>query len=186
MHNLPIRIPFLGYLLYSKELILTDSLIMLMYTWFRIWAKGTNVLRKYGKAWLQPDECLHTRHRKPYIFGKRKLSPFHKCIVFQGYYGTTHLAVVFIYPIFPKFPSTLVPFSLIRNHMSISNIDEYIIKFESSILLHCIMQGLSGRFTGTSFFRVISCILSKVKRYPTYSSKNKFLSKVQSNEYFDY
>ncbi len=44
--------------------------------------------------------------------------PLQKYIVFHSYYKDIHLAVVMITPSFPKFPSTLVPFSLIRNHMS--------------------------------------------------------------------
>ncbi len=57
------------------------------------------------------------RHEKLYIFGKMRSSPFQKYIVFHSYYKDIHLAVVNITPIFPKFSSTLVPFSLIRNHI---------------------------------------------------------------------
>ena len=38
-----------------------------------------------------------------YIFGKKKISPFQKCIVFHGYYGDIYLAVIMISPIFHIF-----------------------------------------------------------------------------------
>ena len=42
---------------------------------------------------------------------------FQTYTVSHTYYEDIHLAILKIYPIFPKFPSTLVPFSLIRNRM---------------------------------------------------------------------
>ncbi len=60
-----------------------------------------------------PDDCPNSKHGKPYIFGKRKTSPFQKYVVFHGYYEDIHLGVFSISAIFS---STLVPFSQIRNH----------------------------------------------------------------------
>ncbi len=57
-------------------------------------------------------------HGKLYIFGKKRFPSLKKYIVFPGYYGEIFLAVNMISPIFPIFPSLLVPFSLIRNHMT--------------------------------------------------------------------
>ncbi len=44
-------------------------------------------------------------------------SSFQKYIVFNTQNKDINLAVVKMTPIFPKFPGTLVPFSLIRNHI---------------------------------------------------------------------
>ena len=55
-------------------------------------------------------------HGNLYIFGKVGFSPLQKYIVFHSYNKDIHVAVVKISPILPKFSSTLVPFSLIRNH----------------------------------------------------------------------
>ncbi len=55
-----------------------------------------------------------------YIFlEKRTISWLQKYIVFHGCYEHIHVAAASISPIFPNFPSTLVPFSLIRNHICI-------------------------------------------------------------------
>ena len=43
-------------------------------------------------------------------------------MVFYAYYEAIHLAVIRLSSIFVNFPSTLVPFSQIRNH--IANIDQ--------------------------------------------------------------
>ncbi len=79
------------------------------------------VLEICGKFWengvnsdLQPDECLHSKYGKLYIFGK-KGSPFQKYIVFHWYYEDIHPAVISISPIFPIFPSMLIPFLQIPN-----------------------------------------------------------------------
>ena len=85
--------------------------------WFHIWEKGTNVLGKQKKSWLPADECLHSRYGKVYIFGKRRMSPFQKYTVFHGYLEGIHGAAAWISLILPRFPCTLVPFSLIRNHL---------------------------------------------------------------------
>ena len=50
--------------------------------------------------------------------------PFQKCIVFHSSYKDIPLAVVKVSPIFPKFPSMLVPFSLIRNHIVLYSMTE--------------------------------------------------------------
>ncbi len=44
-----------------------------------------------------------------------------KCIVFHGYYKPTDAAVFKNSPIFPNFPSMLVPLSQIRNHINHNN-----------------------------------------------------------------
>ncbi len=67
--------------------------------------------------WILPHECLRSTHGKLYISGKVRSSPFQKYIAFHSYFKEIHLVVVRITPILPKFPSTLVPFSLIQNHM---------------------------------------------------------------------
>ena len=43
--------------------------------------------------------------------------PMENYIVFHGYYGDIFLAVNMISPIFPTFPSTLVPFLRGQNHI---------------------------------------------------------------------
>ncbi len=53
-----------------------------------------------------------------YIFEKKTTSPFQKYIVFHGYFEGIHGAVTCKYLIFPRFSCTLVPFSLIRNHVT--------------------------------------------------------------------
>ncbi len=55
-----------------------------MEKWFRICEKGTNVLGKQGKSWLQPHERLHSTYGKLYIFVKLRSSPFQKYIVFYS------------------------------------------------------------------------------------------------------
>ena len=87
--------------------------------WFRIREKGTNVLGKWGKSWLPPHEGLHSSHGQLYIFRKRRISPFQKCIVFHGYFEGIRVAVPCMSVIFPRFRSTLVPFSQIRNHIAL-------------------------------------------------------------------
>ncbi len=72
-----------------------------------------------GKSCCLQEKYLHSTHGKTYIFGKKEMSFFRKYIVFHGYYGDRYLAVIMISPIFPIFPSTLVPFSCDRNHMSL-------------------------------------------------------------------
>ena len=53
---------------------------------------------------------------KNYIFLERKeASSFQQYIVFHVYYGDIHLAVIMISPFFP---STLVPFMHVWNHLS--------------------------------------------------------------------
>ena len=53
-----------------------------------------------------------------YTFLERgRLSSFQKYIVLYAYYSAIHLAVIKLCPIFVKFPSTLVPFSQIRNQI---------------------------------------------------------------------
>ncbi len=91
----------------------------LEHIWFRIWEKGTNVLGNFGKIGVFLITARWMGHRKLYIFGKKRLSAFQKYIVFYTYHKSIHLAVIRNSPIFPKFPSTLVPFSQIKNHINI-------------------------------------------------------------------
>ncbi len=56
-----------------------------------------------------------------YIFLERRGFPFSKNIVFHGYYGDIFLAVNMIFPIFPTFPCTLVPFSRGWNQLLCEN-----------------------------------------------------------------
>ncbi len=105
--------------------------------WFRIWEKGTNVLGK----WSPPDECHHSSHEKLYIFGHRRISPFRNYIAFHGYFEGIHMAVTWISFILPRFSSTLVPFSQIRNHLmsSVIKAPQYCSKW-LFCYVHCIIQ----------------------------------------------
>ncbi len=68
-------------------------------TWFHIWEKGTNVhSQKKGYRNSTPGVLL--------------LQSFQKCIIFHRPF---HVAAIRNFPIFPRSPSTLVPFSQIRN-----------------------------------------------------------------------
>ncbi len=60
---------------------------------------------------------LYQHRRFNSIQFKRKISPFYKYMVFHGYSEDIHVVVTSISPIFPIFPSILIPFSLIRNQI---------------------------------------------------------------------
>ncbi len=92
-------------------------------------------------------------------------SPFQKYIVFHSYYRDIHLAVVKITPIFPKFPSTLVPFSLILNHMStgkmhVSNECQRVLKCILTRRVHCIAGGRAN----APAFSLFICLRGNVAR----------------------
>ena len=71
-----------------------------------------------------------------------------KYTVFHGYFEGIHEAVAWISLIFAKFPSTLVPFSQIRNHMMKECLlQEYMIAPEKDAFhLSDIFLGMSDRY----------------------------------------
>ncbi len=86
-------------------------------------------------------------------------SPFRKYIVFHSSYKDIHLAVVKVSPISPKFPSTLVPFSLIRNHVWACYFDNIFVnlRFVDKIkyLLFIVVCVSSARGSALSLLRQI-------------------------------
>ncbi len=107
-----------------------------------------------------PHNYPHITHGKLYIFGKVRSSSFQKYIDFHSYYKDIHLAVVKTFPIFRKFPSTLVPFSLIQNHITIYTL----LQKKCTLILPC-STGDPGSLTptpghvGNAIFQIRTVVL---------------------------